>query len=271
MEFFIQTEASLLDFCEQDRVRRRPTTMRLVGSAIVLVDRDGSGHRLREMLRQMDELGPPAASPEEIDRRRYAVSDLLADLETGTDDEALAVAATLLREAGDLLLTTQKRWSGSGKWLLREIEALDHGQGTHHAGNLMHGVRSAAANNTTPLQQAVRTILDQAGGPLFSGYRITAKLPSTIDIRPASPDDAGIPGLLALATNDAKSAIESYRSDSAAALLGATVHGDLVGILGYIVSDSMITVRHIATAARLRRTASAPRCSTCCASRCQSA
>jgi hypothetical protein len=42
VEFFVQTEQSLLRFCEDDRNRRRPTTMRLVGSSIVLADRDGS-------------------------------------------------------------------------------------------------------------------------------------------------------------------------------------------------------------------------------------
>jgi hypothetical protein len=126
VEFFIQTEESLLDFCAQDRSRRRPTTMRLVGSAIILADRDGSGRRLQETLHRMDEAGPPAAPPEDLDRLRYAVSDLLADLDSArTGDEALAVAATLLREAGDLLLVTYRRWSGSGKWLLREIEALE--------------------------------------------------------------------------------------------------------------------------------------------------
>ncbi|CAN5157258.1 hypothetical protein BH09ACT8_BH09ACT8_54870 [soil metagenome] len=253
VEFFVQTEGSLLDFCAQDRLRRRPTTMRLVGSAMVLVDRDGSGQRLQDMLQRMDELGPPAALPEEIERRRYAVTDLLADLEAGTGDEALAVAATLLREAGDLLLVTHRRWSGSGKWLLREIEALDHDLGTHHAGQLMFGLRSAATDDALPMHEAVRDILDQAGGLLFSGYRLTAKPSAAVDIRTASPDDTGVTGLLTLATNDADSAIQRYRSDSAATLIGATVDGNLVGILGYTVSDSMITVRHIATAARLRR------------------
>src|SRR5437879_12140323 len=39
VEWFVQTEQSLLDFCETDRTRRRrPNTMRLVGSSLVPVD-----------------------------------------------------------------------------------------------------------------------------------------------------------------------------------------------------------------------------------------
>lgn len=254
VEFFVQTEESLLDFCAQDRARRRPTTMRLVGSALVLVDRDGSGRRLQQMLHRMDELGPPAASSEELDRLRYAVSDLLADLESArTGDEALAVAATLLREAGDLLLVTRRRWSGSGKWLLREIEALDRDHGTRHAEPLMHGLRAAAGHDTGPMREAVRGILDHAGGPLFGGYRAAAHPSVPVEIRPASPDEPGLRELLALAATDADRALQHYQKDSTAILLAATVDDDLAGILGYAADDSAVTVLHIATATRLRR------------------
>lgn len=232
VEFFVQTEESLLDFCAQDRLRRRPTTMRLVGSALVLVDRDGSGRRLQQMLHRMDEAGPPPASSEELDRLRYAVSDLLADLESArSGDEALTVAATLLRE----------------------IEALDRDHGTLHAEPLLHGLRAAAAHDTGPMREAVRGILDQAGGPLFSGYRVAANSSALVEIRPASADEPGVPELLSLAASDADSALQNYRKDSAAMLLAAIVDGDLVGILGYAADDSAVTVLHIATVARLRR------------------
>jgi GNAT superfamily N-acetyltransferase/predicted nucleotidyltransferase len=257
VEFFVQTEESLLDFSAQDRRRRRPTAMRLVGSAIVLHDRDGSGERLQKVLHQMDKLGPPTASPDEMEHRRYAVSDLLADLESAsTGDEALTVAATLLREAGDLLLAAHRRWSGSGKWLLREIDSLDRDRDTSHGAQLIRGLRSAATHDTRPMRQAVRDILDQSGGPLFNGYHRSAKQSVTVHIRPAGIDEAGMPELLALAVGDKRrcdDAVQQYRNDSAAMLLGATVDGDVVGILGYTVSDSAVTVLHIATAARLRR------------------
>jgi GNAT superfamily N-acetyltransferase/predicted nucleotidyltransferase len=251
VELFVQTEESLLKFCAQDRQRCRPTTMRLVGSAVVLVDRDGSGLRLQKLLHEMNEAGPPPPSPEELERRRYAVSDLLADLDSArTPDEAVTVAATLLRDAGELLLAIHRQWSGSGKWLLREIEALDRERRTNHATRLVRGLRAAAA---APMQRAVRDILDQAGGPLFSGYCVAARESADVDIRPTSPDDPRVADLITLAATDADGAIQLYRNGSSASLLGAAAEGDLVGIVGYAVGDFAVTVLHIATAAARRR------------------
>jgi hypothetical protein len=57
---------------------------------------------------------------------RYAVTDLLNDLDSArTVDEALTAATALFREAADLILSTNRRWSGSGKWLLRELRRLE--------------------------------------------------------------------------------------------------------------------------------------------------
>jgi len=172
VEFFVQTEESLMRFCAEDRARRRPTTMRLVGSSIVLVDNDGSGLRLQSLLHQMDNEGPPPSSPDELDGMRYGVSELLSDLTTApTADECLTVAAALLREAADLLLGANRRWSGSGKWLLREIEAFDDDQDTGHAAALIQGLRAAANGNTTGMREAVLDILTSCGGLLFDGFR----------------------------------------------------------------------------------------------------
>lgn len=173
VEWFVQTEESLLRFCDDDRTRRRrPTTMRLVGSAIVLVDTDGSGLRLQHDLHEMDRQGPPPVSFSELENQRYAVTDLLADL-TGanSDDELLTVAAALTWAAADLLLAVNRRWSGSGKWLLREVERLDSDLATTHAAQLISGLRSAGTGDPVPLRDNVLHILTMAGGPLFTGYR----------------------------------------------------------------------------------------------------
>jgi Nucleotidyltransferase domain len=172
VEFFVQTEESLMRFCAVDLARHRPTTMRLVGSSIVLVDTDGSGPRLQSLLHHMDNDGPPPSSPDELDGMRYGVSELLSDLTTApTADECLTVAAALLREAGDLLLGANRRWSGSGKWLLREIKAFDDDQGTGHAAELMRGLRAAADGDPSGMRQAVLDILASCGGVLFDGFR----------------------------------------------------------------------------------------------------
>jgi hypothetical protein len=101
--------------------------------------------------------------------------DLLEDLTSArTSEEALVVAATLWREAGDLLLGGHRRWSGSGKWLLREIRMFDGEEGTDHANALAQGLRSAAQDDREPMKRAVNEILDQFGGRVFDGFQRSA-------------------------------------------------------------------------------------------------
>ena len=172
VEFFVQTEQSLINFCRDDRDRRRPTTMRLVGSSEILVDRDGSGQWLRALLHQMDLDGPGVADSAEVESVRYAVTDLLNDLDTArTVDEGLTVAMALFREAADLILTANQRGSGSGKWLLRELRRLDADLPHAFTAELLDGLRSAANGNTRPMHDAATSILDACGGAVFDGYR----------------------------------------------------------------------------------------------------
>lgn len=236
--------------------------MRLVGSAIVLVDNDGSGLRLQQLMRAMDQQGPPPAPADEVESRRYAVTDLLDDLTaTHGADERLTVAATLLREASDLLLAVNRRWSGSGKWLLRELNSLDEHLGTTYAPQLMHGLRAAAINNPTPMHQVVLEILDKSGGPLFAGFRRGSKHGAasdiTLQIRSGSVDEPGAAELLALAVggNERRldDAVQRYRDDPTAVLLIATLDRQPVGVLGYATTSAEVTVLHIATAPHQRR------------------
>ena len=262
VEWFVQTEDSLLNFCDKDRSRRRPTTMRLVGSAVVFVDADGSGQRVQQLLRAMDQQGPPPAPADEVESQRYAVTDLLRDLTGAHDaDECLTVAATLLREAADLLLAVNRRWSGSGKWLLRELNSLDEHLSTSYAAQLMHGLRSAAANDPTPMYETVIDILKVAGGPLFTGFHRGSKYGAAkeipLQIRDATVDEAGVAELLALAISGDERRLDAvvqwYHDDPTAAVLVATLGQQLVGVLGYRATSTEVTLLHIATAPDHRR------------------
>jgi len=82
VEFFVQTAESLQRFCEADRARRRPTTMRLVGSSIVRIDRDGIGRQLQASLHQMDLDGPPPVPHHDLEIHRYAITDKLSDFDS---------------------------------------------------------------------------------------------------------------------------------------------------------------------------------------------
>lgn len=212
VEWFVQTEESLLQFCDHDRTRRRrPTTMRLVGSAVVLVDADGSGARLRNQLHAMDRQGPPPIRHAELENHRYAVTDLLEDL-TGAQypDERLTVAAALVWATAELQLAVNRRWSGSGKWLMRELALLDSAHSTHHAPQLIGGLREAAAGDPGPLSRSVLEVLNAAGGPVFDGYHRSpddaAFIPARVDIRAGAVDEPGVAALLAYAVGESGAA-----------------------------------------------------------------
>jgi predicted nucleotidyltransferase len=175
VEFFVQTERSLRRFCELDRARRRPTTMRLVGSSIVLIDRDGIGQQLQAALHQLDLDGPASLTEQELEGKRYVVTGLLDDLGGARfDDEALVVAAALTHEVADFVLAAKRRWSGSGKWLLRELGELDRDTRTGYGEGLTHGLRAVASGDRRPLLEFVAEVLDEFGGPVFAGYHRSA-------------------------------------------------------------------------------------------------
>ena len=197
VEYFVQTEESLLRFCEIDRDRRRPTTMRLVGSSVILVDRDGSGRRLQAALHQMDLAGPPAVTDRDLEARRYAITDMLDDLTAPRSaDEGLVIATTLMHEVAEFVLAAHRRWSGSGKWLLRELVSLDTVARTSYAADLTNGLRTAAAGDLTPLHDVTVAVLREFGGPVFAGFRreappsVAPSLPDGFRVRPMIEQDA---------------------------------------------------------------------------------
>jgi predicted nucleotidyltransferase len=173
VEVFVHTEESLRHYCEKDRQRRQPTMMRLVGESVVLLDVDGSGTRLREACLAEVQAGPPALSETELGMLRYRVTDLLEDLVGAADNDVRTVVASVLwQEAAALLLTGERRWTGTGKGLLREIAGYDEAYGTCHASALPAAVRSAVQGDIAPLTAQVDTILAPYGGRLFAGFQL---------------------------------------------------------------------------------------------------
>lgn len=172
VEMFVQTESSLMRFCTDEIAARNPTTVRLVGQSEVLVDVDGSGHRLRALFLRLLDAGPVPPTGDEIRSARYGITDLLDDLiASDCEDERLMIATALATGAGELLLTGYGRWIGRGKWLRREIRSLDERFGSDWAVRLPAAVRAVAADDIGPMVAATDEILSLFGGRLFEGYR----------------------------------------------------------------------------------------------------
>lgn len=192
VELFVHTEDSLAYYCGKDRDRRQPSMMRLVGETIVLMDRDGSAKRLQADCLARLAAGPAPLTEDELAMQRYRVSDLLADL-LGADsnDVRTAVAALLWQEAAALLLTGERRWSGTGKGLLRELATYDEDQATTYAVTLPAALRAATTGDVAPLTAVVDKILAPYGGRLFEGFRLTGSVPTTAAATTCAATTAG--------------------------------------------------------------------------------
>lgn len=235
VELFVHTEDSLSFFCAEDRRRRRPTLLRLIGTSIVVVDTDGVGERLRDEFDRLDKAGPPALAAEELDTIRYKVTDLLDDLRAG-GPEALSVAVALWRETAELVLGASRRWSGTGKWLLRELRALDTDRGTDYAEALLSGLAATGRGDGTAMEAAVNAALAAAGGPLFDGYR-RAGMPSQ-DQRLAQPRlDGGGVVLRPFTVNDLDAVIEAGRDPLIPLITTVRAHGDRAEALKYVTNQ----------------------------------
>lgn len=127
----MHTDSSLAHYRAADLARRQPALMRLVGESVVLVDRDGSGARLREDCVRHVAAGPGDMSQNEIDALRSAVTGLVDDIDPGVDPrERTAVATLLWSSVAQLVLATHSRWTGTGKGLVQELVRLDGLRGT---------------------------------------------------------------------------------------------------------------------------------------------
>jgi len=178
VELFVHTESSLAYYRGKDLAERRPTMMRLVAESVVLVDTDGVGERLQRDCAAQVLAGPAELSAEELATKRYAVTDLLMDLEGCTSSQECAVVgAALWREAADLLLTGSRHWTGTGKWLLRELVSYELQHGSSWAGELHAGLTASVAGDGSPLVEVSDAVLALFGGRLFDGYRMSGDSP----------------------------------------------------------------------------------------------
>ncbi|WP_431945787.1 nucleotidyltransferase domain-containing protein [Actinacidiphila sp. bgisy167] len=171
VELFVHTPESAHAFMGWDRDRGSGTLAFMCARGAILLDRDGTAARLRDSAERILAAGPPPVADAVRDHRRYHVTDLRDDLLGARDeDELLAVAATLLDRAAELLLGTRGHWRGGGKWLPRRLREAE----PELAGLLLGGYRDLVRGGSRePFAAAVDAVLHACGGPLWSGYRRT--------------------------------------------------------------------------------------------------
>ena len=174
VELFVHHAASVEHWLGMDRARRRPTLARLIATGVTLLDVDGAAGPVAATCDAFLSAGPEPLADAERDALRYRLTDQLDDL-AGEPAPPLrtAVAMELFAQASLLLLAGQGHWWGSGKWLVRELEAYDDAAGTRFTGRLHGGMLAAIHGEPGELVDVVEEILDAHGGRLFEGYRVS--------------------------------------------------------------------------------------------------
>lgn len=166
VELFVHDHVSLPEFFGRDARRRRPTLARMVADGVALTDRDGVAAQYQDQARAVLAAGPPVLTVAELELCRYGITDLLDDLAGSCDDGEIAVISwTLWRLTAELALLLAGSWLGTGKWLLRELRAAEPAL----AAELL-----AAMDSPDRLIAAADQVLGQAGGRLWTGYRVSA-------------------------------------------------------------------------------------------------
>jgi len=175
VELFVHTAGSVAHFVAKDLARRRPTMARLVATGVPLLG-DGGADVRRYCQGVLDD-GPPPVTADDLELRRYGLTDLLDDLAGAAhDEEATAIAAEVWRETAELALASAGGWGGTGKWLVRELRALDERRGTHLTAALDLGLHRALAGERSSLTAVADEVLAPLGGRLWAGFRRSAEL-----------------------------------------------------------------------------------------------
>ncbi|MFI1994992.1 nucleotidyltransferase domain-containing protein [Actinoplanes sp. NPDC020271] len=157
VELLVHTRAGLTGTLESERAKRKPSTHRMLAQGVVLLGDPGDlPARCARVL--ADGPGPPTR--EQHDWMRYRLTDGLDDLHHATDPgERTVIATTFWTRVGEAMLSLGGRWVSSGKWLLRELREHDP---------ILAERRLSARDDPAAL---VKEVLENAGGPLFDGYR----------------------------------------------------------------------------------------------------
>lgn len=168
VEAFVHNDQSLKEFFASDVRRRRPSLANVAAEGVILVDQAGAATRIQEAARELLQQGPEPLTAEQLEDWRYSLTDLLDDFK-GVErfDEGMFIANALATEAADLLLLMNRRWLGTGKWVVRALARFDPAA----AARMTHALNVYLRHeDKRPLVEFAEGVLAQAGGRMFEGY-----------------------------------------------------------------------------------------------------
>ncbi|HUW87100.1 MAG TPA: nucleotidyltransferase domain-containing protein [Candidatus Paceibacterota bacterium] len=174
VELFVQSPASIKYFVAKETSEHHAPTLKMLSDGHILVSIDGEAEKLQTEAIERFAKGPSSVSSEEMERRRYALTDQLDDLIGATDPiELLYISQQLLVGASELALLSKAQWLASGKWLPRHLALSE----PELSIRLSAAIKAVLENGEKePIEDVVREILERVGGPLSEGYRVAGEI-----------------------------------------------------------------------------------------------
>jgi predicted nucleotidyltransferase len=169
IEFFVQSIKAQDYFLEKDRLRGMCVMASILCDGTMIPNERDELISRRRKARDIIDAGPPALTPLEIDRRRYALTNLIGDL-CGTDNNAVknAVLSQLHDTLGDFHLRSQGCWSGHSKALLRSLKDVDETFASRYVESFDAGFSD---HDIAPVVALADDVLQPYGGRLWEGYK----------------------------------------------------------------------------------------------------
>jgi predicted nucleotidyltransferase len=166
VEAFVYGPPQFDSWVRRVRDERRPTLIRIAADGTGLLDSEGASG-LQEAMRAMLHEGPAALTEAERASRRYDLSAELDDLRDARSvAEEFVLASSVFTKAAELALLHHRRWIGTGKWLMRELNAAVD---VPPAARLAEWA-SDATRSTDELIAVSEGVLGEAGGYLQVGH-----------------------------------------------------------------------------------------------------
>lgn len=161
-EVFAYTHAGYTQWAERGIAQHRPVIVHMLVEGVEV--RGGEDlERLRVPWREALVAGP-TVDAHELALRRYMITDLLDDLRDGTDPlERHVVASLLFERTAELMLLSDGRWIGAGKYLPRRLRELSADRAEALSQPLLAGDLELFAAQ-------VDHELEAAGGRLQAGF-----------------------------------------------------------------------------------------------------
>jgi hypothetical protein len=168
VEFFVHTPKSHAYFLAEDRADGTGTIAHMTVHGVALAQEIPLIAARRAAALKVWEAGPPPLASEEVEDRRYFLTDLLDDLgPTRTTLERFGTLSRLYLELADFTLRGAGRWSARGKSLARALRAHDPALACAYEDAFAAGF----AGDCGPVVTLAESLLAPHGGRLFAGYR----------------------------------------------------------------------------------------------------